>query len=120
MDQWAFFDEFKAGTVRNVYLFYGPEAYIRKSALATLQKKLLMPGLEAMNCTFMQSPTAQQIVENCETLPMMGWRCLKAARPRTKRRKARRSAITSGACRRAPASSLSVKRRTSAKNSARR
>ena len=63
MDQWAFFDEFKAGTVRNVYLFYGPEAYIRKSALATLQKKLLMPGLEAMNCTFMQSPTAQQIVE---------------------------------------------------------
>ncbi|MFR2149794.1 MAG: DNA polymerase III subunit delta [Christensenellales bacterium] len=75
MDQWAFFDEFKAGTVRNVYLFYGPEAYIRKSALATLQKKLLMPGLEAMNCTFMQNPTAQQIVENCETLPMMGdWR----------------------------------------------
>lgn len=75
MDQWAFFDEFKAGTVRNVYLFYGPEAYIRKSALATLQKKLLMPGLEAMNCTFMQSPMAQQIVENCETLPMMGdWR----------------------------------------------
>ena len=63
MDQWAFFDEFKAGTVRNVYLFYGPEAYIRKSALATLQKKLLMPGLEAMNCTFMQGPTAQQIVE---------------------------------------------------------
>lgn len=80
MDQWAFFDEFKAGTVRNVYLFYGPEAYIRKSALATLQKKLLMPGLEAMNCTFMQSPTAQQIVENCETLPMMGdWRLVDRA-----------------------------------------
>lgn len=75
MDQWAFFDEFKAGTVRNVYLFYGPEAYIRKSALATMQKKMLMPGLESLNCTFMQSPTAQQIIENCETLPMMGdWR----------------------------------------------
>lgn len=75
MDQWAFFDEFKAGTVRNVYLFYGPEGYIRKSALTTMQKKLLMPGLESMNCTFMQSPTAQQIIENCETLPMMGdWR----------------------------------------------
>ena len=75
MDQWAFFDELKAGTVRNIYLFYGKEAYIRKSALATMQKKLLMPGLESMNCTFMQSPTAQQIIENCETLPMMGdWR----------------------------------------------
>ena len=46
MDQWAFFDEVKAGTVRNAYLFYGPEAYIRKSALTTLQKKLLTPGLE--------------------------------------------------------------------------
>ena len=44
MDQWAFFDEVKAGTVRNAYLFYGPEAYIRKSALTTLQKKLLTPG----------------------------------------------------------------------------
>ena len=75
MDQWAFFDEVKAGTVRNAYLFYGPEAYIRKSALTTLQKKLLTPGLEDMNCTFMQNPTAQQILENCETLPMLGdWR----------------------------------------------
>ena len=75
MDQWAFFDEVKAGTVRNAYLFYGPEAYIRKSALTTLQKKLLTPGLEDMNCTFMQNPTAQQIEENCETLPMLGdWR----------------------------------------------
>ena len=75
MDRWAFFDEVKAGTVRNAYLFYGPEAYIRKSALTTLQKKLLTPGLEDMNCTFMQNPTAQQIVENCETLPMLGdWR----------------------------------------------
>lgn len=71
MDQWAFFDELKAGTVRSVYFFYGPEAYIRKSAIATLQKKLLMPGLEDMNCTVMQAPTAQQIIENCETLPMM-------------------------------------------------
>lgn len=71
MNQWAFFDELKAGTVRNVYFFYGPEAYIRKSAVAALQKKLLMPGLESMNCTVMQSPGAQQIIENCETLPMM-------------------------------------------------
>ena len=41
MDQWAFFDELKAGTVRNVYLFYGPEAYIRKSALAALEIHLV-------------------------------------------------------------------------------
>lgn len=66
MDQWAFFDEFKAGTVRNVYLFYGPEAYIRKSALATMQKKLLMPGLESMNCTFMPVAVGTAVIENAK------------------------------------------------------
>ena len=71
MDQWAFFDELKAGKVRNVYLFYGPEAYIRRSALAALEKKVLMPGLESMNRTVMSAPSAQMIIENCETLPMM-------------------------------------------------
>lgn len=71
MNQWAFFDELKAGTVRRVYLFYGPEAYIRKSARASLEKKVLMPGLESMNCTVLSAPTAQAIIESCETLPLM-------------------------------------------------
>lgn len=71
MDQWAFFDELKAGTVRNVYLFYGPEAFIRRSALAALEKKTQLPGLESMNRTVLSAPSAQQIIESCETLPMM-------------------------------------------------
>ena len=71
MDQWAFFDALKAGKVENVYLFYGPEAYIKKSALAALEKKLLMPGLESMNRTVMSAPSAQAVIESCETLPMM-------------------------------------------------
>ena len=71
MDQWAFFAELKAGTVRNVYCFYGPEAFIRRSAVAKLREKVLMPGLESMNETVLSAPTAQQIIESCETLPMM-------------------------------------------------
>ena len=71
MDQWAFFDEIKAGTVRSVYLFHGPEAFIRRSAMAALEKKILMPGLEGMNKTVLAAPTAQQVIESCETLPMM-------------------------------------------------
>ena len=71
MDQWAFFDELKAGTVHNVYCFYGPEAYIRRSALEKLRAKVLMPGLEDMNETLLSAPTAQQVIESCETLPMM-------------------------------------------------
>ena len=57
--------------MHNVYLFYGPEAYIRKSAVTALEKKLLMPGLESMNRTVMSAPSAQAVIENCETLPMM-------------------------------------------------
>lgn len=71
MNQWAFFDELKAGTVRNVYLFFGPEDFIRRSAMTALQKKTLAPGLESMNCTTLSAPTAQQVIESCETLPMM-------------------------------------------------
>ena len=71
MDQWAFFDALKAGRVENVYLFYGQEAYIRKSALDALEKKTLMPGLESMNRTVLSAPAAQQVIESCETLPMM-------------------------------------------------
>ncbi|MBQ7785301.1 MAG: DNA polymerase III subunit delta [Clostridia bacterium] len=71
MDQWAFFEELKAGKLHNVYLFHGPEAYIRKSAITALENKILMPGLESVNRTVMTAPTAQAIIENCETLPMM-------------------------------------------------
>ena len=71
MDQQTFFKELKAGTVHNVYLFYGPETLIRKSALEQLKKRLLMPGLEGINCTTLQNPAAQQLIESCETLPMM-------------------------------------------------
>lgn len=71
MDQRAFFAELKVDTIRNVYLFYGPEALIRKSALEQLKKKTLMPGLEGLDCTVMPSPGAQALIESCETLPMM-------------------------------------------------
>ena len=71
MDQWAVFDEIKAGTLRRVYAFYGPEAYIRKSAIDALKRRALAPGLEELNLTVLSSPSAQQIVESCETMPMM-------------------------------------------------
>ncbi len=71
MDQWTFFDALKAGKVQPVYLFYGPEAYIRRSAVAALEKKLLFPGLESMNSTQLSAPSAQTVIEHCETLPVM-------------------------------------------------
>lgn len=71
MDHQKFFEELKAGTVRNVYLLHGPEAHIRKSALEALQKKTMTPGLESVNCTVLSNAPAQTIIESCETMPMM-------------------------------------------------
>ena len=74
MDQWAIFDEIKTGTLGQVYAFYGPEDYIRKSAVDALQKRALAPGLEALDLTILSGAGAQQIIESCETLPMMSER----------------------------------------------
>lgn len=71
MNHMQFFDELKKGTVRNVYFFYGEEAFIRKSALDRLAAKVLSPGLEDMNRTVLFAPSVQQIIESSETLPLM-------------------------------------------------
>lgn len=54
-----------------VYLFSGPEAYIKREALKLLREKLLPPGLEALNDVVLEGATAQQITDAAETMPMM-------------------------------------------------
>ena len=127
MNQWGFFDELKAGTVRNVYLFYGPEAYIRKSAVAALKKKLLLPGFESMNCSVLNNPEAQQIIEHCETLPMLSDYRLTIVQDLSllqsgtmRHRRAPRFATISRVCRRQAASCLMWRRWTSARSWRRR
>lgn len=71
MDQWAIFDELKRGELRRVYAFYGPEAYIRHSAIEALKRRALPPGLEALNLSVLTAPEAARVIEACETLPMM-------------------------------------------------
>ena len=66
------FKDLKAGSVRPVYLFFGPEQLVKQSALEALQKKLLPAGLEALNHTlFDGAAAAREIIEAAETLPMM-------------------------------------------------
>ncbi|MBR5105545.1 MAG: SurA N-terminal domain-containing protein, partial [Alistipes sp.] len=43
----------------------------REGSITALEKKTQMPGLESMNCTVLSAPSAQMIIENSETLPMM-------------------------------------------------
>lgn len=80
MNHSQFFSDVKAGNILPVYLFTGSEALVKESALRLLGEKLLPAGLEALNETVMESPSAQSIIEACETLPMMCDRRLVVAR----------------------------------------
>ena len=66
-----FYQALKSGDLAPVYLFTGPEALVKREALEALRKKLLPPGMEALNDATLEGVTAQQITDACETMPMM-------------------------------------------------
>lgn len=66
-----FYQALKAGELSPVYLFTGPEEYVKREALDALRQKLLPPGLETLNDATLEGVTAQQITDACETMPMM-------------------------------------------------
>ena len=76
-----YFDQLKGGDIAPVYLFTGPEAFVKEQALAQLREALLPAGLEAMNeTTFEGYAPAQSIIEAAETLPFLGERRLVVVR----------------------------------------
>ncbi len=66
-----FFANIKSGNVPNLILFAGTEEYMKREAIAALRKSLLPEGLEALNETVLESPTAVQITDAADTMPMM-------------------------------------------------
>ncbi len=71
MDWNDFFKSVKEGRFQSVYLFAGPEELTKKEALAALRSALLPPGLEQLNDVTLEGVSAQQIIDSCETLPVM-------------------------------------------------
>ena len=65
------FEEIKNGRLGGVYLFHGPEEYIKKSAMDKIRETILPAGLEILNESIMDAPTARQLIESAETLPVM-------------------------------------------------
>ena len=65
------FDEIKNGKLGGVYLFHGPEEFIKKSAMDKIREAILPVGLEILNEDVMDAPSARQIIESAETLPVM-------------------------------------------------
>lgn len=66
-----FYQALKDGDIAPVYLFTGPEQYVKAEALQKLRTKLLPPGLEMLNESILEGAAAQQITDACETMPMM-------------------------------------------------
>jgi len=66
-----FFQSVKSGTLDRVYLFTGPEEWIKNEAIDALRAQLLPPGLEQLNDITLEGVTAQQIIDAAETMPMM-------------------------------------------------
>ena len=58
-----FYQSVDAGDIAPVYLFTGPEEYVKLEAMAKLREKLLPPGLEALNDAVLEGVTAQQITD---------------------------------------------------------
>lgn len=66
-----FFQSIKSGNMERVYLFTGPEEWIKNEALEKLRSKILPAGLEQLNDLTLEGVTAQQIIDAAETMPMM-------------------------------------------------
>lgn len=61
----------KSNNLDKVYLFTGPEEWIKNEALDNLRAQLLPPGLEQLNDLTIEGVTTQQIIDAAETMPMM-------------------------------------------------
>ncbi|MCL1964501.1 MAG: DNA polymerase III subunit delta [Firmicutes bacterium] len=75
-----FFAGVKQGDVRCVYLFEGEEEHIKGKALQALRGRLLPEGLEALNESVLQNPSADTLIAAAETLPVMAERRLVVVR----------------------------------------
>lgn len=64
-------DELKKNIIRNLYLFYGPEEYLKKTYLESLEEKLLDKKFRTVNRIVLEGKAdPNRIIDACETLPM--------------------------------------------------
>ncbi len=63
--------QLKGRALSGLYLFYGPEEYAKQRALSALREALLPAGLEALNESILENPTAAQIYESALAVPFM-------------------------------------------------
>lgn len=73
MKREAFFQNVKKAAFERVYFFYGPEEYVKASALAALRGALLPEGLEMVNEAVLSNPSLEDLDAAAQTAAPL-WR----------------------------------------------
>ena len=65
--------DLKAGTLENIYIFHGEEAYLRERYVEEIRTALVPEGFEEFNYHRLQGKglTMQELAETVEAMPMM-------------------------------------------------
>lgn len=69
MNHTEFFKQLKNSEIATTYLFTGNEHFVCASALSQLEKAIIDPTLRELNYAILEAPTADQIVQACQTIP---------------------------------------------------
>ncbi len=65
--------DIKKGILHRAYLFYGPEHYLRNHYLKKMQSVVVNPELQSFNLVIIEGKDgSNNIIDSCETLPVMG------------------------------------------------
>ncbi|MCX8131748.1 MAG: DNA polymerase III subunit delta [Clostridia bacterium] len=68
-------DDIKNKRIKNLYLFYGPEEYLKKYYLESLEKEILSDDMKALNKIVLEGKAdIKRISEACETMPVFSER----------------------------------------------
>jgi DNA polymerase III subunit delta len=63
-------EELKVNKIRNLYLFYGPEEYLKKYYLDAIEKEILKNDFTGLNRTVIENKTdTRRIIDAVDTLP---------------------------------------------------
>ena len=68
-------EDLKNNKIRTLYLFYGPEDYLKKHYADSIEKSLLTEDLKALNKVVLEGRVEiNRVMDNCETLPIFSER----------------------------------------------
>ena len=71
MTQQEFLKRIASGRTDGVWLLHGEEEPMKQEALRRLKDALLDPGLAEMNCTVLDNPEPDRLIDACETVPVL-------------------------------------------------